>query len=259
MIQSNFYNITHNDLIRIEKEWKEDDSKCNVSKNLQDAILCYYLNSGYARFNEHLSFSQDYNEKRIDIKVITDEIENEMLTDKELYNRIESYFKAHNFSTSLLSCGACGIREFESENDTASIQYTKVTLESLPEVYKMNSIDKKKLHDWIAEGPITIPKVDSNNDNDNSEEEEILVEPWRIMSFYKSDDSNFYYYLHPELVNKNNTEKESTYLCPRCYKAYKNDTCYKFSIAAGIDFGNFHRINGLIKPNLHEQIILSLN
>ena len=182
-----------------------------------------------------------------------------MLTDKELYNQIESYFKAHNFSTSLLSCGACGIREFESENDTASIQYTKVTLESLPEVYKMNSIDKKKLHDWIAEGPITIPKVDSNNDNDNSEEEEILVEPWRIMSFYKSDDSNFYYYLHPELVNKNNTEKESTYLCPRCYKAYKNDTCYKFSIAAGIDFGNFHRINGLIKPNLHEQIILSLN
>lgn len=36
-----------------------------------------------------------------------------MLTDKELYNRIESYFKAHNFSASLLSCGAYGIREFE--------------------------------------------------------------------------------------------------------------------------------------------------
>ena len=54
---SNFDNITHDDLIRIEKEWQEDDSTCNVSKNLQDAILCYYLNSGYARFNEHLSYS----------------------------------------------------------------------------------------------------------------------------------------------------------------------------------------------------------
>ena len=108
-----------------------------------------------------------------------------MLTDKELYNRIESYFKAHSFSASLLSCGACCIREFELENDTTSIQYTKVTLESLLEVYKMNSIDQKKLGDWIAEGPITIPKVDSNNDNDNPEEEEFLVEPWRIMSFYK--------------------------------------------------------------------------
>lgn len=123
----------------------------------------------------------------------------------------------------------------------------------------MNSIDKKKLGDWIAEGPITIPKVYSNNNNTNPEEEEFLVEPWRIMSFYKSDDLNFYYYLYPELVNKNNSGKETTYLCPRCYKSYENDTYYKLSIAAGIDFGNFRRINGLIKPNLHEQIILSLN
>ena len=60
-------------------------------------------------------------------------------------------------------------------------------------------------------------------------------------------------------MNKDNSRKESTYLYLRCYKAYKNDTCYKISIAAGIYFGNFHRINRLIKPNLHEQIILLLN
>ena len=80
--ESNFDNITHDDLIRIEKEWQEDDSKCNISKNLQDIILCYYLNSGYARFNEHLSYSKDYYGELIDTEVIIDEIENEMLSDK---------------------------------------------------------------------------------------------------------------------------------------------------------------------------------
>ena len=38
-----------------------------------------------------------------------DEIEKEILINKEIYNLIESCFKAHNFDTSLLSCGACGI------------------------------------------------------------------------------------------------------------------------------------------------------
>ena len=79
----------HNNLMQIEKELKEDNLKCNVSKKLQDSILCYYLNSRYARFNERLSFSQDYNVKLIDIEVVKDEIENEMLTNKESYNLIE--------------------------------------------------------------------------------------------------------------------------------------------------------------------------
>ena len=86
LIQSNFNNITHDDLIEIEKEWIEDNLKCNVSKNLQDAILCYYLNSGYARFNEHLSFSNNYNGKEINVESIINEIDSEVLSDKELYS-----------------------------------------------------------------------------------------------------------------------------------------------------------------------------
>ena len=68
-----------------------------LEKNLQYAILCYYLNSRYARFNEYLSFSQDYNGELINIEKIKDKIENEILTNKEIYNLIESYFKAQNF------------------------------------------------------------------------------------------------------------------------------------------------------------------
>ena len=70
-----------------------------------------------------------------------------MLSDKERYNRIESYFNAHNFNAQLLSCGACGIRNFESENHTATIEYVKVSLESLPKAYEMSSSQVKHLDD----------------------------------------------------------------------------------------------------------------
>ena len=61
------------------------------------------------------------------------------------------------------------------------------------------------------------------------------------------------------MVNVDNVRNESTFLFPRCYKAYENNKCYKLSIFAGIDFGNYHRIIDLIEPNLDEQIILLLN
>ena len=80
-----------------------------------------------------------------------------------------------------------------------------------------------------------------------------------MKSYYKSDKLRCYYHLHPELVDVDNVGNESTFFCPRCYKAYKNDTCYKLSISAGVYFGNYHRINSFIYFNLHEQIILLLN
>ena len=100
-----------------------------------------------------------------------------MLSDKECYDRIEAYFNAHNFNAQLLSCGACGIRNFESENDTATIEYLKVSLESLPKAYEISSSQVKRLDDWIKEGPITIPTVSSSFNNIISQQEEIQVEP----------------------------------------------------------------------------------
>ena len=123
-------------------------------------ILCYYLNSSYARFNEHLLYSKEYNGKLIDTEVITEEIENEMLSNKEQYNIIESYFNVQ-----LLSCGACGICNYESDNDTATIEYIKVSLESLPKAYEMTSSQMKRLDDWIKEGSVRILTVSSSFTN----------------------------------------------------------------------------------------------
>ena len=123
----------------------------------------------------------------------------------------------------------------------------------------MSSSQVKRLDDWIKVGPITIPTVSSSFNNITSQQEEVQVEPWRIKSYYLSDTLQCYYHLHPELVDIDDGGVEYTFLCPRCYKEYKEDKCYKLSIAAGIDFGNYQRITELEHPNLHEQIILSLN
>lgn len=86
----------------------------NYKKKFQFVILYYYLNSIYARFNEYLLFSKEYDSNIINIEEITDEIENEILSEKELYNRIESNFNAYNFNILLLRCGAYIIYNFES-------------------------------------------------------------------------------------------------------------------------------------------------
>ena len=76
-------------------------------------------------------------------------------------------------------------------------------------------------------GLVIIPKGYSSNTDNISQQEEIQVELWRIKSYYKLDDLRFYYHLHSELVHVDNEGNEYTFLCLRCYKAHKNNTCYK--------------------------------
>ena len=167
------------------------------------------------------------------------------MSDKELYDRIEAYFNAHNFNAQLLSYGACGIRNFESDNNTTTIEYVKVSLESLLKAYKTTRSQIKHLDDWIKEGSVRIPKVSSSNNHDILQQEEILVEPWKIKSYYISHTLTSHYHLHPKLVDTDDGGVEYTFLCPICYKEYKVGKCYKLSITAGINFGNYQRITEL--------------
>ena len=88
------------------------------------------------------------------------------------------------------------------------------------------------------------------------------MEPYKIISYFECPHTNNVYHIHPELVQTENTINNETFgsftmICHRCSKACDKDTCGKYSIAAGVDFGLFHRIKGLECPNLHEEMILS--
>jgi hypothetical protein len=82
------------------------------------------------------------------------------------------------------------------------------------------------------------------------------MEPWKVISCYHDQEMNVLYHLHPELVELINGIP-MTLFCPRCDKAQKDGKSSDYSIAAGIDFGSYHRIPGLEVPNLHEELIIS--
>ncbi|KAL3931624.1 MAG: hypothetical protein SGBAC_011222 [Bacillariaceae sp.] len=239
------FDMTHSQLVDLEREWIADPTSYDVSMFRDDAVLMLYLNSGLFRFGEHLSYSRGHLDKAIDCDSVVKEIQDEILTDKELYAVSEKFYKAHDFNARMYSCGTCGIRQFESVNESATIEYHKVVLESLPDVYKYSEEADAKLFDLIHRRL--------------HEQETSPLKPWKMISYYTSEKLECTFHLHPELVEKDGNGKEFTLVCPRCWKAINNGTAYKLSVAMGVDFGNWQRVSGLEEPNLHEQLILSTN
>ena len=253
------FTMNHDDLKQIEQEWCTNPKSYDVSKSLDDAMLMYYLNSGYARFDEHKSYDKNCEGETVNCKEVMEEIEKERLSDKELVDLIETYFQAHDFNAAFYGCGACGIRQLESNYGSASIEYNKVHLSNLSQKhYRLTAKEESDLEEMQAKGPIEIEVPgDSDEEAESCHFDQVKLEPWKIKSYYRSSDDNCLYHLHQELISRDDSNKEYTMFCPRCYKAHLSGECYKLSIAAGVDFGNYKRVKGLVKPNLHEQLILS--
>ena len=110
--ENNFINITSDQLKMLESKWEEDDNSYDLARNLNDAVLLYYVNSGCTRFDEHLCYSADHDGSNVDVRKLIEEIKQEKLTELELKETITKYFKAYDFNWSLMACGACGIRRY---------------------------------------------------------------------------------------------------------------------------------------------------
>ena len=233
-------------------DWKKEDNKImdlnfkNIDSDAYTSVMMYYMNSGYSRFFQYKEYDNKLLGKEIDSREICKEIENEKLSDDELLETIQNFYNDHSFTDlNLVSCGACGIREYESRN----IKYQKVMLKELPSEFRYNVTDEQKLQTVVDQGEVTgdyngIPYT---------------LKPWNGISYYVDYTSESFtkYHLHPELVTQSPKKETYTMFCPICYKALQKGIPSKFSIAKGGDFGKFHRIAGLDKLNLHEELILS--
>ena len=84
------------------------------------------------------------------------------------------------------------------------------------------------------------------------------IDFWKVKSVYISttNDKQTFYHLHPEFVNINNDGVEETTLCNPCFKNINKKGIPPLSIANGVAFGSYNRIN-LTKPNVFEKTILS--
>jgi len=88
----------------------------------------------------------------------------------------------------------------------------------------------------------------------------IVVDAWKARSVYIESHENGekdYWHVHPELVenilddaNDVSTVKHQIKMCPCCFENAMKGKLSKYSIANGVDFGDYRRV-GLSPLNLH--------
>ena len=90
--------LTQDELKSLVADWKESvdhSAGPDIVKSQHDALLTFYLNSGYFRFGEDKEYGFGYDATAIDVDEVVTEIKEEQLTDTELYALVETFYKRH--------------------------------------------------------------------------------------------------------------------------------------------------------------------
>ena len=101
----------------------------DIDKDVSKAVLLYYLNSGYFRFQETKDYTSVAGQSPIDTDLLIREIEDEELSPSELNALVKAYGEGNSVDCMLLSCSSCGIRMFERRQNP-EVAFTEVCLES---------------------------------------------------------------------------------------------------------------------------------
>jgi hypothetical protein len=213
------------------------------------ALLLFYLNSGCARFDEWKYHADEFAGLPVYVPKMVSEVSDEQLSEEQLEDIIARFQAEHPYVPEhMWSCAACGLR-------VQSEKYEKVYIgDEHVEKFKYSDLDQY-LHVRARNNPAASVTIYTNAETFK------IVNAWDVKSVYRAVSGKLYH-LHPELVEYNLNEEESLFLCEDCYPNKVNDETGEIilperSIAAGTDFGSYHRL-GLVEPNLHETNILSM-
>ena len=176
---------------------------------------------------DNLNEATPERENEPEILHLMEQIKLETLQIEEVQEKIFLDFrKAWNSKANLTACASCGIRAFQLGN----IEYKNYAIEKL-EILKYST-----------------------------EQTAILFEiPERFrkaISYFQH--GGFYFHLHPEFVTVNEENVTEAAICQTCETAIKKGTIPKFSVAAGVDFGDPRRV-GLPELTLTEQYTIALS
>ena len=228
------------------------DFNCSLAKSL----LLFYVNSGLFRFDQYKDYCAKFDGEDIDQEKVGREIMEELLTDEELEAMLRKFAEDHTYTNAnLMSCGACGIREFERPAGP-KLEYKTMMLDATnPSAAIFQYTDEEKIHfqSEMANSSVVIPIDEIDNQWCQK-----TVEVWKAKSVFvkeETDGSTSLWHLHPELVEPCGSFY-CTKLCPHCADQANKNKRPKLSIAAGVDFGYYKRL-GLTLPNLHEQLIIA--
>ena len=167
------------DICKDDAKNKRDKSKSffwDANSSPLKALLLYQMNSGCHRFDEWKQFCARHAGEPVDIEALKAELQEEVLTNKELQELIENFQNAcpRNPET-LYACAGCGLRHYEE----------KYTCNEIPspatEIHKYKEDDANTFKNNLKAGdenPVTIyTGPDPINDA-------VQINPWRAKSFH---------------------------------------------------------------------------
>ena len=97
-----------------DAEGSLDTYFADMCSNPSKAVLLYYLNSGYCRFDLVREFDGLSAGETVNIEKLRNEICDECLTENELQGLMTNFHKSHSFvDDHLWGCATCGLREME--------------------------------------------------------------------------------------------------------------------------------------------------
>ena len=144
-------------LRRLEKNPDQffQDSQRDVNKSL----LLYYLNSGYAQYDQYKEYDANSATHEIDKAKIIRDIQDQQLSDNELHHKLKEFFANHSYTDAkLLSCGCCGIRMRE-RLQSPEIRFRRLYLKdptSTPLMYTDRQMENLELRKNMTPAQIPI-------------------------------------------------------------------------------------------------------
>jgi hypothetical protein len=101
----------------------------DFNTSVAKALLLFYVNSGLFRFQQYKDYCAKFDGVDIDQEKVGKEVMEELLTDEELQVMLKKFAEIHTYTNAnLMSCGACGVREFERASGP-ELQYKKLILD----------------------------------------------------------------------------------------------------------------------------------
>ena len=257
-----------------------DCSFYDFEQSPECSTLLYHINSGHNKFaavNDLLKEDSPAEKKNMLKQLVREEIEDEMLTEAEKCDIIESFCEAQGRSHLIrgceslidempglppssvvrhLTCGACGVKSVQGQQGR---ECTLVALRDLPSVMELNKQQQEDHLKLKKCKPCMLPV--------NVEGDLEPFYPHKIRSIYESCSLRKMFHLHPEFVHvhvdsETDKDEEMTVLCHNCSKwlnKRNGDRATEAppnSIAAGIDFGNSKRV-GLADPTMTEMMVIA--
>ena len=187
--------------------------------------------------------------------------------------RIQSRFHSlfGSLDRTLCACASCGIQDASILPHNASVSRSdrlkckRMQERSLAETSSVFQLSEEEVAWRKALGTVELVRPMAGDDMFEPREhptfETFTVDIKRLQSCYEYGDA--LYHFHPELVSEDKDGAGPTVmLCPDCdtvntAKGTANVKAPKNSIAAGVDFGRFDRIEGLQQPTDVELCILA--